>query len=150
MIAQFFWTGIPCIYYGDEAAIDGYPETDAGFRYPMPWGRFTPEGERHLEITKTMTRLRRTMPAFSKGGRMVLLAQGRVLAVARFFEDQVCVGVLSMEPEPVSVCLPLSLVGMREPAEDTDFFGSPVKGSCRAEGYEVEVPAYGSLLFACR
>ncbi len=148
--AQLLWTGIPCIYYGDEVAIDGYPETDAGFRYPMPWGHFSERGERHLEIIRTMTHLRRTHPAFAGGGRMVLLAEGRILVIARFCGDEVYTGVLSMEDEEKVITLPLSLVGKIEPAEEKDVFGTHLDGQCTDGGYELKVPPCASLLFACR
>ena len=150
VIAQLLWTGIPCIYYGDELAIDGHTVSDAGCRYPMPWDNITPEGERHLEIIKKMTHLRRTVPAFAKGGRMVLLAEGRVFAAARFFEDEVYVGVISMETEEKTVTLPLSLVGKTEADGTEDVFGVSIAGQKKDDGFEVTIPAKGSLLFACR
>ncbi len=150
VVAQLLWIGVPCIYYGDEAAIDGWTETDAGFRYPMPWGRTTEKSERHQQIIRTMTRLRRTEPAFAKGGRMVILAEGRVLAVARFFGDDVYVGVLSMEPEEKTVALPLSLIGCTEPAGEKDEFGTTLRGGRAGDTYQLTIPAHGSLLFACR
>ena len=150
VIAQFFWTGIPCIYYGDEVGIDGHDISDAGCRYPMPWGRVTPEGEEHLKIIKTMTALRHHSPAFAKGGRMVLYSEGQVLAVARFYEEEVYVGVISMEDKEKTVSLPLSLVGVASPAENEDVFGTPLKGRINGNDYELTIPAFGSVVFACR
>ena len=68
VISQLLWTGIPCIYYGNELGIDGYTWHDAGFRYPMPWNRVT-DSNKYLHVTKIMTKLRRCVKAFAGGTR---------------------------------------------------------------------------------
>ncbi len=148
--SQLLWVGIPCIYYGDEAAIDGHTESDAGCRYPMPWGHFSERGERHLSLIKKMTELRRSVPAFAKGGRMVLYARGRILAIARFYEEEAYLGILSMEEEETTISLPLCLIGKTAPAGDLDLFGAPVHWKEGEEGVEFRLAPRDSLLFACR
>ena len=148
--SQLLWVGIPCIYYGDEAAIDGHTESDAGCRYPMPWGHFSERGERHLSLIKKMTELRRSVPAFAKGGRMVLYARGRILAIARFYEEEAYLGILSMEEEETTISLPLCLIGKTAPAGDLDLFGAPVHWKEGEESVEFRLAPRDSLLFACR
>lgn len=147
---QLLWTGIPCIYYGDEVAIDGYTWHDAGFRYPMPWDRTTPEGERHMAVIKKMTELRRNVDAFSMGSRQVVYTEGRIIAIARFAGDDIYVGVMSMEDEDKTIELPLYNIGASAPVSDTDVFGEPVV----TEGFDsgvlkLRVPAGKGLLFSC-
>lgn len=149
VIAQLLWTGIPCIYYGDEAAIDGFTWHDAGFRYPMPWNRVTEEGERHLAVIKTMTGLRREADAFAKGGRKVLLADGRVLAVARFFGDEMYVGVISMEEERREVAVPVGIVGAKRPVGNVDAFGVELDWEESDGGVVLRVDGGTGVLFRC-
>ena len=71
-ISQFFWTGIPCIYYGDEVGIEGHTISDAGCRYPMPWGREKAEGKPYYDLYKKLIDMRKNEPALYEGGRKVL------------------------------------------------------------------------------
>ena len=154
VIAQLLWTGIPCIYYGDELGIDGYTCHDAGFRYPMPWNHVTEEGRCHLEVVKTMTRLRQGSDAFSHGSRKVLVADGRVLAVARFFGDEIYIGVISMEDEARSIELPLADIGVDRLAassetEMVDLFGTTLPGGKEwKDSGRMLIEAHGAYLLA--
>lgn len=148
VISQLLWTGIPCIYYGDELAIDGYTEHDSGFRFPMPWGREDEESKKHYEVVSRMTALRRNVPAFAKGGRKVLYAEGRILAVARFYADEVYVGVISMEDEDREIEIPVSLAGGKAPEGNTDEFGTELEWKMSTDGEPVlNVKAHGSYIF---
>ena len=148
--AQLLWTGIPCIYYGDEVAIDGYTWHDAGYRYPMPWDHISEEGQRHLAVIRQMTRLRRGTDAFAKGSRQVLFADGYTLAVARFDDKETYVGVISMEEQERTVALPLWLAGVKAPVDDRDVFGETVQGQAAGDGiYELTMPAGSVRLFRC-
>ena len=61
-LIQFTMPGIPCIYYGDEAGLQGY--ADPFNRAPYPWGR---EDEELLAHYRRITALRRQYPALSSG-----------------------------------------------------------------------------------
>ena len=58
VISQLLWTGIPCVYYGDELGIDGYTYHDSGFRYEMPWNLVTDDNQ-YLKLYKKAISLRR-------------------------------------------------------------------------------------------
>lgn len=156
-IAQLLWTGIPCVYYGDELAIDGYTEHDAGFRFPMPWGKNDLDAHRHFETVRKMTFLRRNIRAFAEGGRKVLYADGRILAVARFYGEEIYVGVISMEEEDREILIPVSGVGACPASgtfeEDgkrimTDEFGEKLEISgVDEDGIRLNVKALGSYVF---
>lgn len=62
MVLQFFLPGIPSIYYGDEAAQEGYK--DPFNRRTYPWGK---EDERLIEFTKELGAIRRSLKVFVKG-----------------------------------------------------------------------------------
>ncbi|MCR5426959.1 MAG: alpha-glycosidase [Lachnospiraceae bacterium] len=164
VLSQLLWTGIPCIYYGDELGIDGYVEHDKGFRYPMPWDNRPEDADWYYALYAQMIRLRKEVPAFAEGGRKVLYAEGYVLAVARFFAEELYIGVISMEEEETCVRIPAFLAGTkREPGESgadalakafgsgnlqvEEAFGTPVSAHLDGEGWlEVTLPAQGSVL----
>ncbi len=59
---QFTLPGVPSIYYGDEAGMEGYK--DPFNRGCYPWGN---ENNELLDFYKTMGRIRRENPVFQKG-----------------------------------------------------------------------------------
>lgn len=151
VISQLLWTGIPCVYYGDELGIDGYTYHDSGFRYEMPWNLVTDDNQ-YLQLYKKAISLRRNKASFSKGSRLVLYAKDYVFAVARFFKDEVYIGVVSMEESVKSIKLPISLVGAIEPSENIDVFGRSFEGSMNASNeYELTIEPESGLLikFSC-
>ena len=147
-VSQIFWTGIPCIYYGDELEIDGYIEHDSGFRYKMPWDEESArKSGRHFRTYQKLMWLRSNEPAFSEGGRKVLLTDGRILAIARFMEDNIYLGVISMEDVEKTVKIPVGIVGAAAPFGEQDELGSSFEGKLLDDGeYELKVPAGASFV----
>ena len=151
VISQLLWTGIPCVYYGDELGIDGYTYHDSGFRYEMPWNLVNDDNQ-YLQLYKKAISLRRNKASFSKGSRLVLYAKDYVFAVARFFKDEVYIGVVSMEESAKTIKLPISLVGAIEPSENIDVFGRSFEGSMNVSNeYELTIEPESGLLikFSC-
>ncbi len=68
---QYTVYGIPSLYYGDEAGVEGYH--DPFCRLPFPWGR---ENAELIEHYKLLGRLRRDHKAFD-GGAFRVLSHGR-------------------------------------------------------------------------
>ncbi len=62
MVLQFFLPGIPCIYYGDEAGLEGYK--DPFNRRGYPWGK---ENLALVEFTKELSKIRKACSAFAEG-----------------------------------------------------------------------------------
>ncbi len=62
MVLQFFLPGIPSVYYGDEAAQEGYK--DPFNRRTYPWGN---EDEKLIEFTRELGAIRRKLKVFAKG-----------------------------------------------------------------------------------
>ena len=151
VISQLLWTGIPCVYYGDELGIDGCTYHDSGFRYEMPWNLVNDDNQ-YLQLYKKAISLRRNKASFAKGSRLVLYAKDYVFAVARFFKDEVYIGVVSMEESAKTIKLPISLVGAIEPSENIDVFGRSFEGSMNASNeYELTIEPESGLLikFSC-
>ena len=62
MVLQYFLPGSPCIYYGDEAGLQGYK--DPFNRKCYPWGC---EDKNILEFAKFLGELRKKLPALAEG-----------------------------------------------------------------------------------
>lgn len=146
VVSQLLWEGIPCIYYGDELGIDGYTHHDSGFRFPMPWDDFNENRKKHLEVYKTVTRLRRFESAFSEGGRKVLYADGYTIAIARFMEDNMYIGIISMEDEDRTIEVPLWTIGASDIEKPVDEFGNMLACECKGGILNIEVPAGASYI----
>ena len=86
---QFTLPGMPCIYYGDEAGMEGFE--DPFCRACYPWGR---EDEELQAYYRMMTALRGSSEALRRGGLRVLAAGNGRIAFSRAFGDErliVCV-----------------------------------------------------------
>lgn len=80
---QFTLPGAPCIYYGDEAGMDGY--RDPFNRRCFPWGQ---ENEPLQAFYASLARLKKESPALRRGDVTVLEAGGGRLLFLRRFEKQ--------------------------------------------------------------
>ncbi len=149
VIFQFLLPGAASIYYGDEAAIDGTLGTNEGCRYPMPWHRDFRGGEVY-KLNQILAQEKARHKALSLGGMKFLYAADQVVAIARFWEDEVYVGVLSTNHRDVKIRLPLGAVGARVP-EDKDIFGNPLTYT-RLDDHAVclSVPAHQAYCMRCK
>lgn len=73
--------GIPCIYYGDEAGMQGY--RDPFNRMPYPWGK---ENTELINFYKTIGKLRRSEKLYRKGLFKVILCTSDIFAFVRYDE----------------------------------------------------------------
>lgn len=79
-LMQFLLPGVPCIYYGDEAGMEGY--RDPFNRACYPWGR---ENRDLLDWYKKLGALRAQEKAIlGQGSYRTLFADGNLLAFERF------------------------------------------------------------------
>ena len=149
VIFQFLLTGAASVYYGDEAEIGGTTDSTEGCRYPMPWSRDIPSCDAY-RLIHTMAHLKGEHEALRRGGMKFLYTEGRVVALARFWEDEVFVGVISMEDRDVNIRLPLGALGAGGPKTDTDIFVTPLE-YCRMEDGSIQltVKAGHSYLLEC-
>ena len=150
VIFQFLLTGAASIYYGDEAEIDGTLDSMEGCRYPMPWSRDIPACQAY-RLIHTMTHLKADHKALRQGGMKFLYTEGHVVALARFWDEEVFVGIISTEDRDVKIRLPLGAVGASVPIGSTDIFGTPLSYRLNADAsIELTVKAGQSYLMQCR
>lgn len=146
---QFMLPGAASVYYGDEAEIDGYIDTMEGCRYPMPWNRDFQKSETY-QLIHTMTRLKASHPALSKGSMKILYAQDNVFSIVRFWEQEAFVCVISTEDEDTVIRLPLGAVGAQRPSRTEDIFGRElILESADSRNVNMHVKAHQSYLFRC-
>ena len=151
VIFQFMLPGAASIYYGDEAGIDGRCSgDDAGCRFPMPWSRDITGCEAY-RVYRTMAHLKARRRALSHGGMKFLYAKGNVAAIARFWRDEVFVGIISTSGAAETVRIPFGAVGAAGPRGDRDVFGTPLSWRPAADGVSAEltVEAGQSYLIEC-
>ncbi len=75
---QFTVYGVPSVFYGDEAGLEGYH--DPFCRRPYPWGR---ENRELLEFYTVLGRIRKENPVFAHGDFRVEIAEGSLLVYVR-------------------------------------------------------------------
>ena len=79
-LIQYLLPGVPCLYYGDEAGMEGY--RDPFNRACYPWGR---EGQNLLTWYKGLGQLRaQEKGILGQGSYRTLFASGNLLAFERF------------------------------------------------------------------
>lgn len=144
VLSYLLFTGIPCIYYGDEVGIDGHTKSDAGCRYPMPWDKKGKERDKFFSLYKRMIELRRTVPAFAKGGRKVLYDDGMILVVARFMGADKYIGIISRQAKEIKI--PLWQIGAAKAVSDTDEFGMHFDATSSEGDLNIKVPDNAALI----
>ncbi len=79
MVLQFFLPGVPSIYYGDEAGLDGYG--DPFNRRCYPWGH---EDQELIEFTRTLAKIRHLSKVFVDGDLKFLTLDDDYIVFARY------------------------------------------------------------------
>lgn len=150
VIFQFLLPGAASIYYGDEAGADGVLDSMEGCRCPMPWSKDFKNGEAY-RLNQTMAHWKAEHKALSHGGMKFLYAQNQVIALARFCEDEVFVGILSTADRDEKIRLPLGAVGAVSPKGTADVFGKPLEYTMLDDhSIELTVKAHQAYFMECR
>lgn len=89
--------GVPCIYYGDEAGMQGY--RDPFNRLPFPWGK---EDNEILEFYQKIGKIRRQEEVFKGGLFNLLECNSEILAFARYNDDEFTVTLVNRSTEKYS------------------------------------------------
>ncbi len=85
---QYTVYGVPSVFYGDEAGVEGYH--DPFCRKTFPWGR---EDKSLLEYYRTLGKIRETYSVFTDGEFEIEYAEKAVIAYRRF-NDSECVRIV--------------------------------------------------------
>lgn len=149
VIFQFLLTGAASIYYGDEAQTEGETGSMEGCRYPMPWWKDFRNTE-IFRLYRTLAHTKAAHKALSHGGMKFLYAKDNVVAIARFWEQEVFVGILSTKDRDVTIRLPLGAVGAARPRGKSDVFGRELEYTVADENsIELTVKAHHAYFLEC-
>ena len=95
-VLQYTMFGFPCVYYGDEVAMEGYK--DPFCRCCYPWGQ---ENKLMLDFYRRLGELRK-LPVFSDGDFHELYAENGVYAFERTHPEQQCKAIVAVNRGSVS------------------------------------------------
>ena len=84
----------PCIYYGDEAGMEGFD--DPFNRGTYPWGN---EDIEVMDMSKKMISLRQDYPLFTDGKIEIIYSHGKSLAFARFSYEKLMIVSVNMNSQ---------------------------------------------------
>ena len=132
-LLQFTLPGVPCIYYGDEAGMEGYK--DPFNRGCYPWGG---ENLSLIQWYKRLASLRHSSPVFREGKMRNAYSHNSILSFERYIErengaeDVVFIAVNRSEN---NASIPLSF------PPSTHLLGTPY-------GEDFKLPPYGYSVFS--
>ncbi len=98
---QYTLPGFPCVYYGDEAGMEGY--RDPFNRCCYPWGK---EDKELVEWHKTLGNLRKSCSALWDGEFVNVYAQGRRMSYIRHDDKTAIFCTFNLEDNTVEIDSP--------------------------------------------
>jgi len=142
---QFLLPGIPMVYYGDEAGMQGY--SDPYNRGAYPWGK---EDRELLSWFKHLGEARAAHRALKSGETRILESKSPspALAFLRRSGQDVVLAVVNPSGEQVALKLDVSFLGCGEALFQDLFFGPGTLVS-REGVLELTVPAVSALGYSC-
>ena len=102
---QYTLPGCPCIYYGDDAGMEGCK--DPFNRGCYPWGH---EDQRFRELFRTLGQLKNNTPALQLGDVRVTLAGGGKIAFLRTYQGEKLLCCVNRTGEPMTLSARHSLL----------------------------------------
>ena len=100
-VLQFAFPGVPCVYYGDEAGMEGY--ADPFNRQTFPWGRENGDLQFHVRM---LSHLRQEYPVLVDGDAEYLAPSRNIFGVRRTDGKAVVLCYVNRDTEPHRVKLP--------------------------------------------
>ena len=94
---QFTLPGVPSIYYGDEAGLQGYK--DPFNRGCYPWGN---ENKQLVDWYKKLGEIRRNNKCFTDGSFQILSAVAGCVAFSRVKDDNAVLVISNSNPHPIT------------------------------------------------
>ena len=100
-LLQYTLPGVPCLYYGDEAGMEGY--ADPFNRAPFPWGR---QDEELTQWYRVLGALRARRACLKDGAFVPVAAFGDTLCYVRSGGGDALLCAVSRSPEELGVTVP--------------------------------------------
>jgi 4-alpha-glucanotransferase len=102
---QAIFPGVPCIYYGDEAGMQGF--RDPYCRGTYPWGK---EDKELIEWYKKIFKFRETSEVLKKGSWYAYKCEGSIFSIIREYEGEKLLCAVNVAFEPRALSLPITCV----------------------------------------
>ncbi len=144
-LIQYILPGVPCLYYGDEAGVQGYE--DPYNRATYPWGR---EDEELMAHYRMLAQIRKQYPVLTEGAYRFEAQGEHIFICERFWDDESMImvanrhifGSVTAEVEfPEGTEYVLELLG-----------GEEIRPGCDVAGrydINVELPPVSTKLYYC-
>ncbi|MDD2418757.1 MAG: glycoside hydrolase family 13 protein [Oscillospiraceae bacterium] len=100
-VLQYTLPGVPCIYYGDEAGMEGY--RDPFNRGCYPWGK---EDENLMKWYRRLGQLRRSCRGLKDGQFSPIFASKEVVCFERYKESERLICAVNASREQINIKLP--------------------------------------------
>jgi glycosidase len=94
---QYTVYGVPSVFYGDEAGLEGYD--DPFCRKTFPWGR---ECAELLEFYRTLGKIRQENRVFADGEFCIDRCEGSVIVYTRYNDEQTITVAVNVSDFPVA------------------------------------------------
>ena len=104
---QMAYPGVPMVYYGDEAGLEGDYAEDG--RRPFPWAN---PDETLLAFFRKVIQARRTSPALSGGDLVTVYASRQGYGILRRSEGDLVLALFNNSEDPLEVEVPLDEDGV--------------------------------------
>lgn len=98
---QFTLPGFPCVYYGDEAGVEGYK--DPFNRSTYPWGH---ENKELLEWHKSLAKFRKESTCFNDGEFKDVFCKGNIMSYVRYDDNCKVLCIFNSSYEPCEAPIP--------------------------------------------
>ena len=105
---QYMLPGVPCLYYGDEAGMQGYKDPFNRFCYP--WGK---ENKELLEFYKTLGNIRKIVPCLKEGHYATVSEMLSCLAFVRYDGDSKLMVIANRNEHDINYYLPADWHGAK-------------------------------------
>ncbi|MDR3539395.1 MAG: bifunctional glycogen debranching protein GlgX/4-alpha-glucanotransferase [Desulfosporosinus sp.] len=97
-LVQMTFPGVPCIYYGDEAGVEGYP--DPYNRGTYPWGK---EDKEITQWYKRILRLHAEFEVLKSGDFKSFFLEPNVYGFTRAGDDEEIITLINRHPEETKI-----------------------------------------------
>ena len=105
-VLQYTLPGVPSLFYGDEAGIEGYG--DPFCRATYPWGK---ENSELLNFYKTLGKFRRSNPAFKEGEFVPVYSDDTAVAYIRTNGNNTVITAVNIGSDTVKIGVPKEFGG---------------------------------------
>ena len=116
--------GVPTVFYGDEAGLEGY--SDPFNRMPYPWGHENSEILRHY---REIGNIRRSNSVYARGGFRLILLDDDVFIFSRDDGEHSYVTVCNNSDRAISIDILCDLSAVIFGSSDTAFHIDPISAS---------------------